>query len=175
MLAARQALAADPSQAGLSARLAAQIAALLAERAPLCVGFYWPIAGEFDARATLADWLAGAPGRSAALPVASRPDAPLTFRAWQPQAPMELGRHRIPVPREPIAAHPDLLLIPCLGFDAQRLRLGYGGGYYDRTLATLSPRPYTVGVAFECGRIALLPREAHDVALDVIVTETGRH
>ena len=78
----------------------------------------------------------------------------------------------------PAADHPvqtDLLLVPCVGFDAARLRLGYGGGYYDRTLASLQPRPYTVGLAFECARVAALPREPHDVPLDLILTETGRY
>lgn len=176
LLAARRALGQDALRAErVNAQLSAQVAYLLAERSTACVGFYWPMAGEFDARATLAAWLAGAPGRLAALPVVSRPGAPLAFHAWHPDAPMRMGRYNIPIPADEHLVQPDLLLVPCVGFDADRLRLGYGGGYYDRTLAALQPRPYAAGVAFECGRVAALPREPHDVPLDAILTETGRY
>jgi 5-formyltetrahydrofolate cyclo-ligase len=172
LLAARQALAADTAQR-LSAQLGGQVARLLAERRAACVGFYWPMAGEFDARDALTAWLGGAPDRQAALPVVSHRGAPLTFHVWHPDAPMRVGRYNIPIPEHEHPVQPDLLLVPCVGFDAARLRLGYGGGYYDRTLAALQPRPYVAGVAFECGRVAALPREPHDVPLDVILTETG--
>lgn len=176
LLAARLALAADTLQAQRSnAQLSEQVARLLDERAAACVGFYWPMTGEFDPCAVLSTWLAAAPGRQAALPVVSLPGAPLTFHAWQPDTPMRIGRYNIPIPADEHPLHPDLLLVPCLGFDAHRLRLGYGGGYYDRTLAALRPRPYAAGVAFECGRVAALPREAHDIPLDAILTETGRY
>jgi 5-formyltetrahydrofolate cyclo-ligase len=176
LLAARLALAADPLQAQhLHMQLSRQVARLLDERAPACVGFYWPMTGEYDPRTVLADWLAAMPGRQAALPVVNVPGAALTFHAWHADAAMRIGRYNIPIPAEDHPLQPDLLLVPCLGFDAQRLRLGYGGGYYDRTLAALRPRPYAAGVAFECGRVAALPREAHDIALDAILTETGRY
>lgn len=176
LLSARQALAADTLQAlRLNGQLGEHVMRLLAERSAACVGFYWPTADEFDARATLAAWLAGAPQRQAALPVVSAPGAPLVFHAWQPDAPMRMGRYNIPIPLHEQPVQPDLLLVPCVGFDTARLRLGYGGGYYDRTLAALQPRPYAVGVAFECGRVAALPREPHDIPLDAILTETGRY
>ena len=176
LLATRQALAADAAQAPhLNALLGEQLARLLSEHCAACVGFYWPMAGEFDARATLAAWLAGDPGRQAALPVVSSRDAPLTFHVWHPDAAMRMGRYNIPIPAADHPVQTDLLLVPCVGFDAARLRLGYGGGYYDRTLASLQPRPYTVGLAFECARVAALPREPHDVPLDMILTETGQY
>lgn len=155
--------------------LAQRVALLLSERSPQCVAFYWPMAGEFDLRDVVARWLEPAGGRTAALPVVSAPNAPLAFHAWQPDAPMQAGRYQIPIPSRALAVQPDLLLIPCLGFDATRRRLGYGGGFYDRTLATLAPRPYTAGVAFEASRVAALPLEAHDVPLDTIVSEVGRY
>ncbi len=155
--------------------LAQRVALLLSERSPQCVAFYWPMAGEFDLRDVVARWLQAASGRTAALPVISAPNAPLAFHAWRPDAPMQAGRYQIPIPVQALAVQPDLLLIPCLGFDATRRRLGYGGGFYDRTLATLAPRPYTAGVAFEASRVAALPLEAHDVPLDTIVSEVGRY
>jgi len=174
LLAARQRLAEQPAQAArMNAQLGARLAQVLAQRQPQCVGFYWPVAGEFDARATLSAWLAQAPGRQAGLPVVTRPAAPLVFHAWQPDTEMQSGRYGIPIPRDGVTVEPDLLLVPCVGFDASRLRLGYGGGYYDRTLAALTPRPVTIGVAFECSRLAALPREPHDIPLDLIVTDSG--
>jgi 5-formyltetrahydrofolate cyclo-ligase len=174
LLAARQALAQDTANlATLDTRLGAELRRLLDERAPRCVGFYWPTAGEFDARAAVAAWLAAAPGRTAALPVVTDAAEPLAFHLWHPASAMREGRYRIPVPAEARPAEPDLLLIPCVGFDPQRLRLGYGGGFYDRTLAARAARPYAVGVAYACARLAELPRETHDIPLDLIVTEDG--
>ena len=69
--------------------------------------------------------------------------------------------------------HPDALLIPCVGFDARRYRLGYGGGYYDRTLARMVPWPLTVGIAFECGRLDTIEPRPHDMQVDVVITEAG--
>ena len=68
---------------------------------------------------------------------------------------------------------PQLLLIPCVGIDSMRYRLGFGGGYYDRTLAVMSPRPVTVGVAFDCTRVNTIKPEPHDVRLDLVITERG--
>ncbi len=65
------------------------------------------------------------------------------------------------------------MLIPLVGFDAQGYRLGYGGGYFDRTLAALSPRPRTIGVGFELGRLATIDPQPHDIPFDIIVTEAG--
>ncbi len=164
----------------LNEALAHRLDGLLERLQPRCVGFYWPLRGEFDARALIGAWLAaghGAHARRAALPVVAERHTPLDFHAWTPAAPMRAGHHNIPVPEggEPVV--PDLLLIPCVGFDAEGFRLGYGGGYYDRTLAAWpgAQRPVTIGVAFEACRLDALPRDAHDLALDVIVTEAAFH
>jgi 5-formyltetrahydrofolate cyclo-ligase len=172
LLALRRALGADAAR---DRALAQRVAQLLAQRTPRCVGFYWPIAGEFDLRALIAEWLATHADAQAALPVVEHAAAPLLFHAWHDAMPMREGRHRIPVPLHAQPVQPDLLLIPCVGFDTRRVRLGYGGGYYDRTLATLAPRPYTAGIAFEATRLASLPREAHDVPLDTILSEAARY
>jgi 5-formyltetrahydrofolate cyclo-ligase len=140
-----------------------------------CIGFYWPVAGEFDARDVLTVWLALAASRAAALPVVTAPREPLVFHAWQPNAAMKKGRYGIPVPQDERVVIPDLLLIPCVGFDADRYRLGYGGGYYDRTLAYWpgDMKPATIGVAYESARCDALPRGEFDLPLGGIVTESA--
>jgi 5-formyltetrahydrofolate cyclo-ligase len=175
LLATREAQSEEPAQAAKNAALAARIEEALARRDARCIGLYWPVAGEFDARTAMARWLAADPARGAALPVVVKPHAPMAFHAWSAHAPMKEGRYRIPVPAEEHVVVPDLLLIPCVGFDADRYRLGYGGGYYDRTLAAWpdSKRPVTIGIAYESGRCPALPRESHDMPLDAIVTESA--
>ncbi|WP_250509624.1 5-formyltetrahydrofolate cyclo-ligase [Caballeronia sp. GACF4] len=175
LLASREAQRDDPAQAERNKALATRIEALLAEHAVKCIGFYWPVAGEFDARALLTRWLAADATRAAALPVVVEPKAPMAFHAWHAQMPMNEGRYRIPVPAQETRVTPDLLLIPCVGFDLQRLRLGYGGGYYDRTLAAWpnGERPVTIGIAYESGKCDALPRETHDLPLGAIVTEAA--
>jgi 5,10-methenyltetrahydrofolate synthetase len=140
---------------------------------PACVGFYWPLKGEFDAREAIAGWLAADAGHEAALPVIAQVGSPLAFHAWAPDMTMKTGHHRIPEPDSGRVVIPDLLLIPCVGFDQDGYRLGYGGGYYDRTLATWpgATKPVTVGIAYEACRTCDLPREAHDIPLDAIVTD----
>jgi 5-formyltetrahydrofolate cyclo-ligase len=168
LLAARRAL---PSDAQCAAALTERLGATLATRPAVCVALYWPVAGEPDPRPALAAWLALAPERMAALPVVVAPRTAMQFHRWRPDAAMREGRYGIPVPVEAQQVRPDLLLVPCVGFDADGFRLGYGGGYYDRTLAALSPRPATLGIAWECGRVATLPRQAHDIPLDAVLTE----
>jgi 5,10-methenyltetrahydrofolate synthetase len=175
LLARREALGEQAGYAAKHAALAARLLEALEARAARSVGFYWPVAGEFDAREVVTRWLADDTTREAALPVVVRPHAPMVFHAWRAGAPMKEGRYRIPVPAEEHVVVPDLLLIPCVGFDADLYRLGYGGGYYDRTLAAWpgAQRPATIGIAFEAGRCGALPREHHDLPLDAILTEAA--
>jgi 5,10-methenyltetrahydrofolate synthetase len=86
---------------------------------------------------------------------------------------MEEDAYGIPKPKDTDRFAPQLLLVPCVGFGPRGLRLGYGGGFYDRTLSTLDPRPYTVGVGYAHGHIPWLEGEPHDVPLDAILTEDG--
>ncbi|ABE32734.1 5-formyltetrahydrofolate cyclo-ligase [Paraburkholderia xenovorans LB400] len=139
------------------------------------VGFYWPLAGEFDARAAISIWLAANTQREASLPVVKERGVPLEFHAWAPDTPMKIGHHRITVPASGRIVIPELLFVPCVGFDANGYRLGYGGGYYDRTLAAWpgATKPITVGIAYEACRTPALEREAHDIPLDLIVTEAA--
>jgi len=139
------------------------------------VGFYWPLAGEFDARAAISIWLAAGGQREASLPIIKERGVPLEFHAWTPDTPMKIGHHRIAEPTSGRVVVPELLFVPCVGFDAEGYRLGYGGGYYDRTLAAWpgAKRPVTVGIAYEACRTQALQREVHDIPLDLIVTEAG--
>ena len=167
------------SDVAISDALTARLDALIAQFAPRSIGFYWPLRGEFDARSWIAAWLAAETSRRAALPAIAERHAPLVFHAWTPDAPMREGHHGIPEPQAQEALTPDLLLVPCVGFDRDGYRLGYGGGYYDRTLAAWpgAALPVTVGIAYEACRIddGVLAREAHDLPLDAVVTEAATH
>lgn len=135
------------------------------------LAFYFPIRGEPDLREVVASWLDGDRHRVAALPVID--GDVLAFRAWSRDAPMRAAEFGVPVPAQGRPVQPDALLIPCVGFDTQRYRLGYGGGYYDRTLAQTVPWPLTVGIAFESARVASIDPQPHDMRLDAVITEAG--
>jgi 5-formyltetrahydrofolate cyclo-ligase len=135
------------------------------------VGFYWPFKGEYDPR-PLARAL-HREGARLALPMVATKGRPLIFRAWRPGTRMMQGVWNIPIPAEGEEVTPDTLLVPLVGFDARGYRLGYGGGYYDRTLATMAPRPVAIGIGFENGRLATIHPQPHDVRMDLTVTEAG--
>lgn len=134
------------------------------------IGFCWPYRGEFDARFALKHFRER--GARTALPgVVGK--GPLQFRRWWPGAPLKPGVYGIPVPDATEVVMPDAAIVPMNGFDEHGYRLGYGGGYFDRTLAAADPRPLTIGVAYELARLpTIYPRE-HDIAMDFVVTETG--
>jgi 5-formyltetrahydrofolate cyclo-ligase len=135
------------------------------------LGVYWPLAGEPDLRAAYAE-LALA-GVRLALPVVMERNAPLAFTEWTPGEPMIADEMGVAVPAAlRFVERPPALLIPCLGFNADGYRLGYGGGYYDRTLE-LPPRPHTLGIAYS-NQEAQFGHAPHDVPLDVIVTERSK-
>lgn len=136
-----------------------------------CIGFCWPFKGEVDLRHVVRGALAS--GAEAALPVVVERAQPLEFWSWRPHMPMQRGIWNIPTPAERRVVHPTLLLVPLVGFDAAGYRLGYGGGYFDRTLAIAAPRPMTVGVGYELGRLETIRPQPHDIPLDAIVTEAG--
>ncbi|KMZ11391.1 5-formyltetrahydrofolate cyclo-ligase [Candidatus Burkholderia humilis] len=172
LLANREAHRENAARAAMDDVLSARLADVIARHDVSCVGFYWPVAGEFDARAFMTRWLAANASREAALPIIVKPHTAMVFHAWHAQSEMKEGRYRIPVLVEERVIVPELLLIPCVGFDTDRFRLGYGGGYYDRTLAAWPrDKPVTIGIAFEAGKCGALPREVHDMPLDAVVTE----
>lgn len=142
--------------------------------ASLRVGFCWPLKNEPDLRPALATWkAAGDAGFAALLPVVVASDAALAFRAWTPGAPMAADRYGIPTPVAGEFVLPQALLIPVVAFDAAGFRLGYGGGFFDRTLTSLRPRPLAIGVGFELCRVDTIRPEHHDQRLDAVVTEAG--
>lgn len=136
------------------------------------LGIYWPVRAEIDLRA-LARAHLDAGGR-VVMPAVIAKGAPVEFRSWYEQAPMGRDVYNIPVPAERTVLEPDALLVPLVGFDAQCYRLGYGGGYYDRTLAASARRPYCVGVGFEFARLESIRPQPHDVPMDTIITEASR-
>ncbi|MBP9712269.1 MAG: 5-formyltetrahydrofolate cyclo-ligase [Sterolibacterium sp.] len=171
-LAARRALSAETHRAW-SQSLEHHLETLLHQHPPQVLGFYWPIHAEFDARPLVTRLLATGRVLQAGLPVVQSPDQPLAFRAWTPGGELQTDRYGISFPAAGATLAPDVLLIPVNAFDAQGYRLGYGSGFFDRTLAALKPRPYTIGIGFELARVASIFPEPHDVPLEVIVTETG--
>ena len=154
--------------------LAARLLATVDLTAYRVLGFYWPIRGELDLRG-IAQRHVGA-GGAAALPVVVAKNEPVEFWQWEPGAAMQRGFWNIPVPAERRAVTPDALLIPLVGYDAAGFRLGYGGGYYDRTLAALTPHPLCIGVGYESAQLETIHPQPHDIPMDAIVTEQGvRH
>jgi 5-formyltetrahydrofolate cyclo-ligase len=133
------------------------------------VAFCWPYRNEFDAR-FLARRLREQ-GAVTALPVVVAPRTPLVFRAWQPGVKLALGVYDIPYPAEGPPVTPRTVLLPMNGFDAAGYRLGYGGGFFDRTLAALAHRPRVIGIAYELARIPTIHPQSWDIPVDFVVTE----
>ena len=165
------------------------------------IGAYWPIKGEFDPLPALYRWqedailnessqsesglrhepraqlatesIASRSPRNIGLPVVDKVHKTLTFHAWYPGCPMEEDAYGIPKPKDTEVIVPTLLFVPCVGYGPGGYRLGYGGGFYDRTLASLQPRPVTVGLGYTNGWLPDLEPEAHDVALDALLNDNG--
>ncbi len=173
----------------------------LVGREDAVIGAYWPIKGEFDPLPALYRWqedailsqesegnqglnlegraeaatenIANRSPRKIGLPVVNKVHKTLTFHAWYPGCPMEEDAYGIPKPQGTEAIVPTLLFVPCVGYGPGGFRLGYGGGFYDRTLATLQPKPFTVGLGYSHGWLPDLAPEPHDVALDAILNDQG--
>ena len=137
------------------------------------LGIYWPIRAEIDVRDIAERHIAA--GGVAALPVIVHKNAPVEFWPWTPGTSMRRGFWNIPVPATGTAVRPDALIIPVVGFDAACFRLGYGGGYYDRTLAALSPLPLRIGLGYAQAQIATIYPQPHDVPMSAIVTDRALH
>tara|TARA_R110000782_G_scaffold13611_12_gene40085 strand:+ start:863 stop:1522 length:660 start_codon:yes stop_codon:yes gene_type:complete len=141
------------------------------ELSDAAIAFYWPIKGEIDLRGLMGALSQG--GADIALPVVATKNAPLEFWSWNPDCEMTRGAGNIPIPRVRVPVMPTVVLIPLLGFDSKGHRLGYGGGYYDRTLAAFRIRPLTIGVGYNFSQLPSIHPQAHDMPLDAIVTESG--
>ncbi|WP_229458853.1 5-formyltetrahydrofolate cyclo-ligase [Massilia glaciei] len=169
LLAARRAI--DPARKIMWDReIGARLLAWSRARAVPELAVYWPLAGEPDLSEAYAELARR--GVRLALPVVTARAAPLAFALWEPGEAMQTDQMGVAVPAalRPLA-RPGAIALPCVGFNAQRFRLGYGGGYYDRTLEA-APRPFAIGIAYaqlEAG----FDGAAHDIALDLIITEAG--
>jgi 5-formyltetrahydrofolate cyclo-ligase len=135
------------------------------------VAFCWPIRNEYDARhfaRTLRER-----GSLTALPVVVAPKQPLIFREWHPGVRLAEGGLGIPYPVGSPEVIPEAVLLPMNGWDPQGYRLGYGAGFFDRTLASLRERPVVIGISYEQARIATIHPQPWDIPVDYLVTERG--
>jgi 5,10-methenyltetrahydrofolate synthetase len=168
LLTARRAL--EPAKrAAWDQAIGAQVVAWWRDAQPAALGVYWPLRDEPDLHAAYAE-LARL-GARLLLPVVVEKHAALEFTAWRIGEAMVKDAMGVAVPAalRLQEEYPPALLVPCLGFNPQGYRLGYGGGFYDRTLAR-EPRPHTLGIAYQCLRVPFAG-DGHDVALDRIITE----
>ncbi len=153
-----------------------RIEALLVEGFPMLgqldLGFYWPFNAEVDPR--VAAHRFREMGARTALPVVVAKGAPLEFREWHAGVATVPGVFGLPVPQSPTLV-PGAVLMPPVGFDARGYRLGYGGGYFDRTLAAMVPQPLKIGLAHEASRIDTIHPQPHDIPMDFVITEAGVH
>jgi 5-formyltetrahydrofolate cyclo-ligase len=170
LVARRAAFGVDERQ-GWNARVTALLESIVPVASGTVVGFCWPFKGEFDARFAVRHWRQR--GATAALPGVVAKAAPLQFREWWPGAPMKPGVYDIPVPDGTRVLVPDVAIVPMNGFDEQGYRLGYGGGYFDRTLAALERRVLAIGVSYEALRLPTIYPQPHDIPMDFVVTEAG--
>lgn len=154
-------------------RIDSHLAQTFPREPPQTLALCWPIQNEYDAR----HYARGLRehGWRTVLPVVVARGQALVFREWHPGVEMAMGALDIPYPRDTAVMVPDVVLLPLVGWDAAGYRLGYGAGYFDRTLASLGPRPFVIGVGYEMGRLATIHPQAWDIALDCIVTEEAVH
>ncbi|MFM9879363.1 MAG: 5-formyltetrahydrofolate cyclo-ligase [Burkholderiaceae bacterium] len=164
----------------------------LVGRPDAVIGAYWPIKGEFDPLPALYRWQEDAQlglspermgpervgpefasPRRIGLPVVDKASKSMVFHAWYPGCPMEDDAYGIAKPAGTEVVQPTLLFVPCVGYGPGGYRLGYGGGFFDRMLARLSPRPTTVGLSFSQGFVADFMPEPHDIPLDAILNDAG--
>jgi 5,10-methenyltetrahydrofolate synthetase len=135
------------------------------------IGIYWPLRAEMDVRDIARAHVQA--GGVAALPVVVERHAAVEFWRWEPGMKMGKGIWDIPIPAIRELVHPSLLIVPVVGFDAGCYRLGYGGGYYDRTIAAAVPRPLCVGLGFSSAALPSIHPQPHDIPMQMIVTERG--
>lgn len=166
LLANRQAIDAEVRR-GRDSILSNRVLAWCRQQRPACLGVYVPVRGEpdlMDAYKQIETL-----GTRLALPVVAEADTPLSFMAWSPGDPLTKDSFGVPIPVSGEVLRPDALLIPCVGFDERGFRLGYGGGFYDRTLA-LAPRPIAIGIAYASMQ-AEFEVAPYDVPMDLMITD----
>jgi 5-formyltetrahydrofolate cyclo-ligase len=135
------------------------------------VSAYWPFHGEPDLR----PWMSTAysKGVRVALPVVVAKRQPLMFREWHPEARLEPDAWNIPYPVDGAIVSPTVVIAPLVGFDPAGYWLSYGGGYLDRTLAALDPRPLAIGIGHPIGALATIYPQPYDIRMDIILSATS--
>lgn len=161
----------EAQRIAIGQRITTLLHAVLQQPKGIVVGFCWPFKAEFDARFAIRHWREQ--GAVAALPEVVAKDHPLRFRQWWPGAPMTRGVYDIPLPDGTLALLPDVAIVPMNAYDDRGYRLGYGGGYFDRTLAALERRVIAVGVSYQACRVPSIFPQTHDLPMDLVVTEAG--
>lgn len=192
LLKQRAAFAAEQDYAQIQAQLIAHLNLLLSNQANSwgSIALYWPIQDEVDLRSTMLAWVKSAPNRTLSLPFA-RPDKQLDFYEWRQGDQLIPSKHSVPEPNPENTARPkitpDCILIPCVGWSSSPVdgkthywRLGYGGGYFDRTLAELrkkNPKLVCIGIGFDWQKLndSQWAAQTHDEPLDLLLTESGLH
>jgi 5-formyltetrahydrofolate cyclo-ligase len=172
LLARREAMPLEERRAG-DARIGELLLAGFPMLATMTIGFYWPIRGEVDPRVALHRLRER--GARTALPVVVAKGEPLRFLEWRPDTPTTPGPMGLPIPQGSDVLVPDAVLVPPVGFGPRGYRLGYGAGFFDRTLAAARPRPLALGLARESSRMETIHPQQWDVPMDFIVTEAGIH
>ena len=173
LIASREAL---PDRLERAVELQSVLRAWLVGHRVSSIGAYWPIKGEFDPLPALYRWSeaqAEPEERIIGLPVVDKATESLQFHMWFPGCPMEPDAYDIPKPKGTPVFRPELLLLPCLGYGPGGVRMGYGGGFYRRTIAGLAPRPLVVGVGYSNGFLPMLRPGPQDLQLDAMLTEDG--
>ena len=167
LIQARLAIPADDRTA-MSTAIAEELDASVGDVSNRIVSLYWPFRGEPDLRPWMTSVVAR--GGTPALPLVVEKAHPLVFRAYRPGDRLEKGVWNIPIPAEGDPVIPDIVIAPLVGVDPGNYRLGYGGGFFDRTLASLPAKPLVVGVGYEMQRIPTIHAQPHDIPMDRIVT-----
>ena len=170
LIAARQAL---PDRLERAVQLQSVLRVWLVGRKEQTIGGYWPIKGEFDPLPALYRWSEGGENRRIGLPVVDKESGSLRFHVWYPGCPTERDAYDIPKPKGTEVFEPQMLLLPCVGYGPGGVRLGYGGGFYDRTIMALNPRPFTVGLCYANAFLPMLRAEPDDLPLDALITDDG--
>ena len=156
-------------RSGHGGRIAAALEAAIGGVSGMTISAYWPFRGEPDLRPFMERMTSL--GARCALPVVVEKAAPLVFRAWRSGDRLERGIWNIPVPAEGADVLPDIVIAPVVGFDPSCYRLGYGGGFFDRTLAALPRKPRVFGVGYENAAIRTIHPQPHDIPMDTVITE----
>lgn len=169
LIAARMAVPADQRTAHTK-KITDALEGSIAPASGRIIAAYWPFRGEPDLRPWLEDMRRL--GHRTALPVVVAKNAPLVFRLWRDGEPLERGIWDIPVPASGEPVTPDIVIAPLVGFDRQAYRLGYGGGYFDRTLAKL-PQAVAIGVGYAFAALPTIHPQPFDIPMDRIVTDAG--